>query len=157
MKNKIGKMRTFPLRVTGLAAVIAVFTFLLFIAGCGGGESGPNPAAVDVKFPEFVYRSESALDGYKIAVAYAEILQNIPCYCGCKRDAEKYQSLKDCFINRQTGEYDEHAAGCEICLEEARDIEQWKKEGLSTKEIRQRIDEKFADRGEPTDTPMPAE
>ena len=60
-----------------------------------------------------------------------------------------------CFYDRKTGEFDEHAAGCTTCLDEAKDIGEWMKEGLTPKEIRTRIDEKYAERGEPTDTPMP--
>lgn len=131
-------------------AILAVF----LLSGCGQADEGLN---ANVNFPEFVYRSEGALEGYKLAVAYKDEMQFTPCYCGCKRDAEKYQSLKDCFISRQTGDFDEHAAGCSICLEEARDIGQWKKEGLFTREIRERIDAQYAERGEPTDTPLPVD
>ena len=138
-----------------IALAAAILLIALVAAGCGG--QADEGVSVDVKFPEFVYRSEDSLKGYRIAVAYPEVLEFVPCYCGCERDAEKYRSLKDCFINRQTGDYDEHAAGCAICLEEAMDIGRWKKEGMSTKEIRERIDEQYKERGEPTDTPMPPE
>jgi hypothetical protein len=134
------------------AAVTAILVLAFIAAGCGAGED--KAASVDVEFPEFVYRSEDSLKGYKIAVAYPEVLEFVPCYCGCEQD-EKYQSLKDCFIDRKTGEYDEHAAGCGICLEEADDIGQWEKEGLSRLEIRERIDAKYEERGTPTETPMP--
>lgn len=154
MKNKTAKKLSWCLAPAAAAATALVA--ILLLSGCGG-QSADAEVSADVKFPEFVYRSEDALKGYRIAVAYPEVLEFVPCYCGCKQDAERYQSLKDCFIDRKTGEYDEHAAGCAICLEEAIDIGQWKKEGLSTKEIRQRIDEQYAERGEPTDTPMPPE
>jgi len=65
------------------------------------------------------------------------------------------QSLKDCFYDRKTGGFDEHAAGCTTCLDEAMDIGQWRDEGFSPTEIRNRIDEKYTERGDPTDTPMP--
>ena len=137
-----------------LVAVTAVLILAFIASGCGGG-GDDKAASVDVNFPEFVYRSEDALKGYKIAVAYQDVLKFVPCYCGCQQDAEKYQSLKDCFIDRKTGEYDEHAAGCGICLEEAADISQWEKDGLTTLQIREKIDAKYQDRGTPTDTPMP--
>ncbi|MFA5809559.1 MAG: PCYCGC motif-containing (lipo)protein [Thermoleophilia bacterium] len=136
--------------VMGFIMVIsaAMMAALLF-SGCG------STAENDPAFPEFVYRSEQSLEGYRIAAASQDIMEFVPCYCGCNQDADKYRSLKDCFYDRKTGEYDEHAASCTTCLDEAVDINQWKKEGLTTAEIRERIDTKYAERGEPTDTPMP--
>jgi len=138
-----------------LLAGLALLLFAVFASGCGqSGESGSDGTeAVDVQFPEFVYRSEEALKGYKLAAVNQDIFAQVPCYCGCVSDPEKYQNLKDCFYNRYTGEFDEHAAGCTTCLDEAKDIGQWTQEGLSAKDIRQRIDDKYAERGEPTNTP----
>jgi len=143
--------RILLLPVAVLAAALAVF----LLSGCSSqpGEETSTGAS----FPEFVFRSEDSLEGYKIAVSYRETLRFVPCYCGCQQDGEKYQSLLDCFIDRKTGDYDEHAAGCTTCLDEAKDIGQWENEGLSRKEIRDRIDAKYAERGEPTDTAMPPE
>lgn len=137
----------FPRPLAGAIVVMMLLTTLVLAAGCGSGDE------VDIAFPEFVYRSGESLEGYKIAAANQDILEQIPCYCGCQQDREKYQNLKDCFYNRETGDFDEHAASCAICLEEARDVKQWKDEGLSLKEIRERIDSKYEGRGEPTDTP----
>lgn len=149
--KKSGDGRTWAIPIILLAAALAI----LLLAGCGSQSS--QDTTVNANFPEFVYRSEQSLEGYKIAVAYPETLKFVPCYCGCQQDAQKYQNLQDCFIDRQTGDYDEHAAGCTTCLDEAMDIGQWEHEGLSTREIRDRIDVKYSERGEPTDTPMPSE
>lgn len=137
-------VKKFPLMLLAALALGAIA--VTGIAGCG------DPAA-DIDFPEFVYRSEEALDGYKIAATNQDVFEQIPCYCGCQQDHEKYQNLKDCFYDRQTGDFGEHAASCAICLEEARDIKQWQDDGLSLKDIRDRIDEHYQDRGTPTDTP----
>ena len=146
------------LRTSVLVAILAAFLLLLalIIGGCGQtGASTTDSGSADLNFPDFVYRSEDALAGYRIAAANQDIMERIPCYCGCVRDPEKYRSLKDCFYDRKTGGFEEHAAGCTTCLEEARDIGQWKQEGLSLGDIRQRIDEKYSERGEPTNTPVP--
>lgn len=145
-------------RYLGPALLAFVAVFLLQVAltagGCGQSSAGgPGDNAADIQFPEFVYRSEEALNGYKIAAVNQDVMQNVPCYCGCVRDTENYQNLKDCFYNRNTGDFNEHAAGCTTCLDEAKDIGQWKQEGQSIKDIRQRIDDKYAERGEPTHTP----
>lgn len=133
----------------------SLMAFTLLLTGCGSQSAQEAPP--ETNFPEFVFRSEQSLAGYRIAVTYSETLKFVPCYCGCQQDADKYQNLQDCFIDRQTGDFDEHAAGCTTCLDEAQDIGQWQKEGFSNREIRDRIDEKYSERGEPTDTPMPPE
>ncbi|MBI5870302.1 MAG: hypothetical protein HZB44_05000 [Actinobacteria bacterium] len=140
------KLSAFIIAVCAVMAALA----LSLASGCGGTVATDDPA-----FPEFVYRSEESLDGYRLAAANQELFDRIPCYCGCKQDPEKYTSLKDCFYDRKTGDFDEHAAGCTTCLDEAVDIGQWRDEGFSPREIRDRIDEKYSERGEPTDTPMP--
>jgi len=132
------------------ASALLLLVLALLAAGCGEQAGSDDPA-----FPEFVYRSEESLDGYRLAAANQELFDRIPCYCGCRTDPEKYQSLKDCFYDRKTGGFDEHAAGCTTCLDEAMDIGQWRDEGFSPTEIRNRIDEKYTERGDPTDTPMP--
>lgn len=138
------------------AAIIITLPALLLLlvtvltTGCGGSVASDDPA-----FPEFVYRSEESLDGYRLAAANQELFDRIPCYCGCEQEPEKYQSLKDCFYDRETGDFDEHAAGCTTCLDEAVDIGSWRNDGFSSREIRDKIDEKYSERGEPTDTPMP--
>lgn len=144
--KKISYMKTGKVRLLAPLALLLTLVIAAGAVGCGDDSS-------DIDFPEFVYRSEEALEGYKIAAANQDVLEHIPCYCGCEQDREKYQNLKDCFYNRETGDYDEHAANCAICLEEARDVEQYLEEGLSLKEVRDRIDEKYEDRGTPTDTP----
>lgn len=151
-------MKTLFYRHPGPAHLACVAVSLLLVAliaaGCGQSNTGgPEDSAADIKFPEFVYRSEEALKGYKIAAVNQDVIEKVPCYCGCVLDSEKYQNLKDCFYNRNTGDFDEHAAGCTTCLDEAKDIGQWRQEGLSVKDIRQNIDEKYAERGEPTHTP----
>lgn len=137
------------------AGALVLLMATMALAGCGGGSD--ETLAADVDFPQFVYRSEDSLKGYRIAATYPEALEAVPCYCGCEQNPEKYQNLKDCFIDRKTGDFDEHAAGCAICLEEAIDIGEWMKEDLSLREIRDRIDEAYEGRGKPTDTPMPSE
>lgn len=137
-----------PAAITVTLFILLMSAFLL--SGCGGTQASDDP-----DFPEFVYRSEESLDGYRLAAANQELFDRIPCYCGCKQDPEKYQNLKDCFYDRNTGGYDEHAAGCTTCLDEAVDIGNWREEGFSPGEIRDRIDDKYSERGDPTETPRP--
>jgi hypothetical protein len=116
--------------------------------GVQQGEGGES-------LPDYAYRSAAALKGYQIAVRENELLVRLPCYCGCGQD-EQYRNLRDCFLDDK-GEFRSHGANCQICLDETEDAAQWKGQGLPIKEIRARIDQKYEDRGKPTDTPPVAE
>ncbi len=101
--------------------------------------------------PDYAYRSAMALKGYQIAVLEKDLLAKLPCYCGCGKD-KQFQNLRDCFLNEQ-GDFNSHGANCEVCQEEARDAVAWKKQGMTVKQIRDRIDKEYEGRGTPTDTP----
>ena len=75
----------------------------------------------------------------------------IPCYCGCGEDPT-YRNLRDCFIF-EDGVFNPHGANCLVCLEQAEDAMRWKGQGLSTGEIRERMDAEYRGRGTPTETP----
>ncbi len=136
----------------GLLAVVAVLALLAILAGCERSTpEEPKPEGL----PEYAYRSALAMKGYQTAVAEKELLARLPCYCGCGQDPQ-YQNLRDCFLE-ESGEFRSHGANCQVCLEEAQDAALWKSQGLTLKEIRDRIDSQYEGRGKPTDTPPVAE
>ncbi len=144
------------LRILQAAALAILAAFLL--AACEAPSSPDfdpedSPPEVDTAedLPEYAYRSPAALRGYKIAVKEADLLARLPCYCGCGQDPQ-YQNLRDCFLDDR-GEFRAHGANCQVCLEEAEDAAGWKNEGLTPREIRERIDSRYEGRGQPTDTP----
>lgn len=114
------------------------------------GEPGANPA--EERFPAFAYNSASTLEGYRIAVRIPEVLEKIPCFCNCGRMAG-HASLRDCFIS-EAGAFDDHAAGCGVCTREAVDTERWTQEGIALQTVRERIEQKYREYGEPTPTPV---
>lgn len=142
----------------GHLAGIAILAALLLLASCTSPtpeEATPQDSSLQTPgpagLPEYAYRSALALKGYQIATAERDLLARLPCYCGCGQDPQ-YQNLRDCFLDEE-GEFRSHGANCQVCLEEAEDAAQWKVQGLSVKEIRDRIDGKYEGRGKPTDTP----
>lgn len=108
--------------------------------------------AVEVELPSFVYNSALSLQAYKLALSQPEILSPIPCYCDCGR-ASQHKNLKDCFF-KDGGELNDHASNCDVCQDEIIDVNRWRAEGKSQREIRDSIDAKYRDYGEPTDTPF---
>lgn len=96
---------------------------------------------------------------YQAAGKSMELLQWIPCYCGCGDHAGHRSSL-NCFVKQvnQNGSvvWDDHGTRCNVCLQIAAEAIKMKQDGKTVKEIRQYIDEKYKEGyANPTDTPMP--
>lgn len=103
-------------------------------------------------FPEFVYTNDSVEIGYMIAVKEPDLLGNpevavkdnaIPCYCFC--DAMGHKSLLYCFWKDGLagGEFDDHAADCNICYGQAMLAFLWAETGASEAEILKGMEKKF--------------
>lgn len=142
--------RLFPyIRAVAIALLVGLLV-VSFLPGCGGKAKG------ETSFPSFVYASPQSLAGYQVAAEMPEVLRQIPCYCGCGPSLE-HKDLRDCFYDDESGGFDRHAAGCDICGREAVDVKKLHGEGKSIQEIRNIIDERYAKYGEGTDTPFPAQ
>lgn len=97
---------------------------------------------------------------YQIAGLSNDLLQWIPCYCGCGEEAG-HKNNGNCFIKevKKDGSvvWDDHGTRCGTCLEIAFTSSKMLKEGKSVKEIRIFIDDTYKDGyGKPTPTPMPS-
>ncbi|HTG67939.1 MAG TPA: PCYCGC motif-containing (lipo)protein [Candidatus Udaeobacter sp.] len=97
---------------------------------------------------------------YQIAGQATDLLQWIPCYCGCGESAGHKSNL-NCFIKEVNEDgtvvWDDHGTRCGVCLEIAVTAAKMKSEGKSDKEIRNFIDATYKEGyADPTDTPMPA-
>lgn len=73
------------------------------------------------KLPDDVYTNAMTLSAYKYATEHPEVLEQVPCYCGCGQhgseasDGKPHRFLRDCFINDK-GQYDSHASTCDVCI-----------------------------------------
>ena len=110
-------------RAAGAAVLVLLFATLI-VAGCGGegghddGEAlspyeGPGtPALTDSEGPSWV--PGDIRDAYEFALARPDVLQYVPCYCGCGLNAGHSSNL-DCFIDgvRSDGAvaFDDHGSG----------------------------------------------
>jgi hypothetical protein len=94
---------------------------------------------------------------YASAANHQELLENIPCYCGCG-EAANHKNNYDCFIyeNKDNGAvvWDDHATRCGVCLEIAAESMLLYNEGKTIKEIREYIDQQYQEGyAKPTPTP----
>ena len=114
---------------------------LVSLAACGDDS---------LSLPDFA-ADDPTRRAYRIAHANPAIFEQLPCYCGCGIVAE-HGHLRDCFITDDGG-WEEHAAYCSTCVEEALDAGAMLTAGATVAEIRAAIDAAYSGLGPPTDTP----
>lgn len=98
---------------TMLAAGVLI---ALLAGGCGGGGAAPELTMAPVsQLPEQLRDAPvNVQEAYRFAIANKELLEQIPCFCGCV--AESHQSNYNCYVAEDGGpgtvlEYDYHALG----------------------------------------------
>lgn len=131
----------------GMAGAALVGLLLASLPGCSGEQDSNG----ERQLPAYAYNSAPTLAGYKVAARAPNVLAAIPCYCGCGL-AQGHTSLKDCFFSPD-GSFADHASNCHLCVEEAIDVGKWYDAGLTLKDIRARIVEKYSENGPSTNTP----
>lgn len=92
---------------------------------------------------------------YKVVAQNQELLEQMPCYCGCG-DSVGHKDNYDCFVheNKETAVvWDDHGTKCGVCLEIAAEAIMKFEKGDAVKDIRKAIDEKYKEGyAEPTPT-----
>jgi hypothetical protein len=135
--------------IAGLAAG------LILLSACAGGGADLAPASA---LPDFLDGAPPRVrDAYRFAIAHPEELEKYPCYCGC--GAMGHMDNLDCYINASDAggniTFDNHAAGCGICVDITQDVMRLMDEGQSAQEIRAYVDATYSAFGPSTDTPLP--
>jgi len=96
-------------------------------------------------------------EAYAYALARPDVLQWLPCYCGCV--AMDHRSNLDCFFQRRevagNFSYEEHASYCDVCIETANLASSMLLDGSSIVQVRAAVDDMFGDLAPGTDTPLP--
>ncbi|MEK3889788.1 PCYCGC motif-containing (lipo)protein [Bacillus sp. FSL K6-3431] len=107
--------------------------------------------------PSFLQDKPEDMQLIYLAVAqHQELLENMPCYCGCG-DSVGHKDNYDCFIheNKEDGSivWDDHGTKCTVCLEIAAKAVVDYNDGKTMKEIRNEIDQAYEEGyANPTDT-----
>jgi len=98
--------------------------------------------------------------GYEFAARHPEVLNYVPCFCGCERGEPGHKGNHDCFVSGRDGSgkvtsWQPHAIVCEVCLDVAYKSMQMHNSGASTATIRDAIEKQYAGAKYHTPTPMP--
>ena len=98
---------------------------------------------------------------YEYAARNPDVLEFVPCFCGCETAGHKANA--HCFVQSRNPdgtvkEWETHGMGCAVCIDVARDSMQLDASGASTRDVRSAIEAKYADRfPRMTPTPQPPE
>ena len=134
-----------------------VLSLMLLLAAC----SAPAEVklAPDSVLPAFLATAAPRVrEAYRFAAAHPHDLETVPCYCGCGSMGHTSNLscfLKDTGTNWETITFEEHAAGCGICVDIAQDVMRMTSEGKQPGDIRRAIDATYGSFGPATDTPLP--
>ena len=145
-------------KVRLLIAVAGVLILLASLSGCAGRNQHMYSMAPTSDLPTFVHDAPvSVQEAYQFAIANPHELENYPCYCGC--GAMGHTSNLSCYVQSIDGDgtitFDNHAAGCGICVDITQDVMRLMDQGKSPPEIRTYIDATYSPFGPSTDTPFP--
>jgi hypothetical protein len=134
---------------SSLLSVLIFFPLLgLILAGCNASSNQPM-AAID-NLPENIKTAPAVtMQSYQFAAAHPELMNQIPCYCGCVDLG--HTSNYACYVSSVDANgkitYDDHALGCSICVDITQDVVRLSKLGKPVTEIRAYIDQTYSQYG----------
>ena len=141
-----------------LVTLTALLIVSVGLAGCSaedkvGTANHDFAMAPLADMPAEVQQAPVAVEqAYQFAVANPEILNHIPCYCGC--GAMGHTSNYSCYVAGigADGEvvYDNHALGCSICVDISQDTMRLMDQGKEVSEIFAYVDSSYSRFGPPT-------
>lgn len=129
----------------------------LVLAGCSDASQSGAAAKLELAplsgMPAEVQQAPASVrQAYQFNVANPELMQQIPCYCGC--GAMGHKSNYNCYAQGvdASGEtiFDSHALGCSICVDITLDTMRLLREGKDVAEIRAFIDQTYSKYGPST-------
>lgn len=108
-----------------------------------------NMTSMDMLPAEVQSAPVTVRESYQFASANPDLMQNIPCYCGCGNVG--HTSNYSCYVEGQDDKgnlrWDSHALGCSICVDITQDVMRLLKDGKSSQDIRASIDATYSKYG----------
>ncbi|MBI2862693.1 MAG: hypothetical protein HYX89_07725 [Chloroflexi bacterium] len=130
-------------------------------AAMGGLSQPPSSSGGSdgVVFPAYVMKAPGSVRAaYSYAVQGHDVLQYVPCYCGCGVHSG-HQSAWNCFIADAVPggaiRFDDHGANCDMCVDIALTAEQMSQQGNSISQIRAVVTQRYGSLGPGTNTLLP--
>lgn len=122
----------------GIAGLLFVLAGLVMFSRRADAHEHPKPREqaeqMMTESPDRYGAYPEAKEAYRMAAHIKSTLDGLFCYCYCK--GAGHYSLLDCFK-------DDHGAGCDVCIGEAKLAYQMVQQGKSLEEIRAAVDAQF--------------
>ena len=99
-------------------------------------QAAPDAAGVNKVMDPLGFADQRVRTAYDAAKKYAHVLEEIYCYCRCKENIG-HRALVECFET-------DHAAQCDVCMNEAVIAARMTQDGKTPKEIQKAIDALYA-------------
>ena len=125
------------------------------LTGCGATATTPSAnnglkMALMSMMPDNVKSAPVVTQqAYQFAVANPDVMQHIPCYCGC--GTMGHTSNYSCYVESVDAagnvKFDSHALGCSICVDITQDAMRLTKEGKSPQDIKAYVDKTYSQYG----------
>jgi hypothetical protein len=95
---------------------------------------------------------------YAFAGKEADVLEHIPCYCGCV--TQGHRSNADCYVKHRSvdarvTEWNDHGLTCPLGPDITGDVMLWREQSRPMATIRRDIENEYSRRGPATPTPWP--
>lgn len=138
-----------------MALLLLVAVAIIPLTGCQAN------AGMDLEaMPDYVQDAPDRVqEAYHYAMTHPDEVAKYPCYCGCGNMGHK--SNLDCYVDEIQDDgtviFDDHAAGCGLCVDITQDVIRLKDKGWSSPDIRAYVDAQYSSFGPGTDTPLPTE
>lgn len=129
-----------------LAVVAVLIVGASVLSGCAAeaGKAGAKELALaplHAMHTEVQAAPVEVQEAYQFAFANPEVLETLPCYCGCAPLGHK--SNYDCYVAGADASgglvYDPHALGCQICVDITQDAMRLLREGRSLEAIQRHV------------------
>ena len=124
--------------ILGIAAVtIIAVTGWVSLRGTNepADESSVSAKSAAVLSPT-IFNDEKTRAAYQVAKEIPEVLEQLPCFCGCMTSFGHKNNLF-CFK-------DQHGSGCEICQDIALDAKKMHDQGMPIAQIQENIKAKYS-------------
>lgn len=119
------------------------------LAGCSSATSTEHEVAMVPMsmMPDDVKRAATVTQqAYQFAVANPDVMQQVPCYCGCGNMG--HTSSYMCYVKSVEADgtinFDSHAIGCSICVDITQDTLRLLKQGKNATEIKAYVDKTYS-------------
>jgi hypothetical protein len=136
-----------------LSVLIFLPLFLVVLTGCTRSEASAqdnlNMESLDGMPAEVKSAPVMVQQAYQFAAANSDVMQHVPCYCGC--GAMGHTSNYSCYVSgvdlQGIVTYDTHALGCSICVDITQDTMRLLQSGKTVPEIKTYIDATYSQYG----------